>query len=100
MLAADEFEQATEFIAVSSPAYAAGFAQRVLEAVELVAAWPESGALVPELEDPSLREVFVKHYRVIYRVERDGITVVALVHGARNLAELWDPDQRDPRRLP
>ena len=43
------------------------------------------GRIVPEMRDASIRELFVFSYRVIYRVEGEVATVVAVVHGKRLL---------------
>jgi len=47
--------------------------------------FPESGRIVPEIDDPEIRERFVYSYRVIYRVETDRLLIVAVVHGRRLL---------------
>jgi plasmid stabilization system protein ParE len=48
-----------------------------------------SGRVVPELEQASVREVFVHRYRLVYRVEPERIAVLALVHGARDFHRAW-----------
>lgn len=40
---------------------------------------------MPEFDDESFRELFAYSYRIIYRVERDAVTVVAVIHGKRML---------------
>jgi plasmid stabilization system protein ParE len=40
---------------------------------------------VPELNDPSVRELFVKRYRLIYELRPDRIVILAFIHGARQL---------------
>ena len=37
------------------------------------------------MRDPAFREVFAFSYRVIYRVEEEVVTVIAVVHGKRLL---------------
>jgi hypothetical protein len=44
----------------------------------------ERGRVVPETNDPAIREVFVFRYRLMYRVEEMRVIVVAFVHGARD----------------
>ena len=43
---------------------------------------------MPEYRDSAIRELFVDSYRLIYRVFGDTVTIVAFVHGARDLAAL------------
>lgn len=94
-LAEQEFATAAEHIANESPAYAAAFVAEVFEAIEVLALWPESGAIVPEFDEPEIREIFVKQYRIIYRTEGADACIIAFVHGARDLARIWK--QRSPR---
>ena len=39
------------------------------------------GRMVPELGQADIREVFVDHYRIVYRVETDGITILTVFEG-------------------
>lgn len=48
--------------------------------------------MVPELDDPAIREVFVFQYRLMYRVEETRVVVVAFLHGARDFAD-WRTKQ-------
>ncbi|OWK39089.1 hypothetical protein FRUB_06171 [Fimbriiglobus ruber] len=45
------------------------------------------GAIVPEFEDESLRELLESPYRIVYRVYTDRVDVVAVVHGARQMPQ-------------
>ena len=47
----------------------------LLQAVERQADFPESGRIVPEFADPTIREVVRKPCRIVYRVDRSGRTV-------------------------
>ena len=46
---------------------------------------PPFGAEVAEYADPTLREIFVHPYRVLYRATDPDIYVLAVVHGSQNL---------------
>jgi len=59
-------------------------------AAERVADFPGSGRVVPEVAPSDVREILLGSYRVIYRVRRDLIEILAVFHGARLL---------DPSRL-
>lgn len=52
--------------------------------------FPEIGRMVPEVDDPSIRERFVYSYRVIYRVELHRVIILAIVHGKRLLGDFED----------
>ena len=46
---------------------------------------PFTGSIVEKYNDPAVREVFERPYRVIYRILADGIDILAVVHHARQL---------------
>ncbi len=41
--------------------------------------------MVPEYENPAIREIVVRRYRLIYRVGSDRVEVLRIIHGARQL---------------
>jgi toxin ParE1/3/4 len=83
--AADDLNHACEYLGLNSPAYAAWFGEQVLLKIESAAEQPFLGAMVPEYQMETLRERRLNSYRIIYRVHRDGIQVVAIIHGAQQL---------------
>lgn len=50
--------------------------------------FPQRGRLVPEYQDPKVGELFVGSYRLIYEHNDDTVTIIAFVHGARDLTAL------------
>jgi len=42
--------------------------------------------MIPELDDPNIRELIIYSYRLIYRVLSDEVEVLALVHARRDFA--------------
>ena len=59
----------------------------IIEHVEQLMAFPDSGRVVPEFETPWLREVQLPPYRIVYRREDAVITVVRVWRSER----LMDP---------
>ena len=49
----------------------------------------ERGRVVPEAHSSDIRELSVKSYRLIYWITPKIVTVIAFVHGARDLGALW-----------
>jgi toxin ParE1/3/4 len=76
------------YIAQDSEAYADRFAQRILDAVERLAAYPRMGRRVPEADEETIREVLFQKYRILYRVEASRVLILMVVHGGRDLAEM------------
>jgi plasmid stabilization system protein ParE len=79
------------YIAEESP----GAAEHVLEAIDSMAEslseLSERGRVVPEIGDPSIREVFVFRYRMLYQVGDDQVRVLGVIHGAMDFAARFRP---------
>lgn len=52
------------FIDQDSPHYAAVVVSRIIAATDRLASFPESGRAVPEFENPQVREVVLRPYRI------------------------------------
>jgi addiction module RelE/StbE family toxin len=74
-----------EFISRDSLMYAVGFVQRLISKAESLLEMPERGRVVPEYDDPAVREVIVDNYRLVYRIRGDVVGIVGVIHGARIL---------------
>lgn len=81
-------DEVIEYIATDSRANALRVLESALETARHLSTLAERGRVVPELNDPAVREVFVFRYRLMYRVEADRVEVRAFVHGARDFAAL------------
>lgn len=90
-----DLEQIADYIAKDSPAYAASFVGHIRERASSLDQLGWRSRAVPEVDDPNIRELLVGNYRLI--------VVLALIHGARDLATLWglgEPQKHelDPQR--
>ena len=79
-----DLEQVADYIAQDSLHYAATFVREVRDAARSLATFAERGRIVPELNDPAVRELLVGRYRLMYRVAPSTVQIVAFVHGARD----------------
>jgi plasmid stabilization system protein ParE len=61
-----------------SPAYAELIARQLVASVERLESFPESRRLVPERQDPAIREIALSPYRIVYRY-RAGVAEIATV---------------------
>ena len=87
--AAQDLEEAAAFIARDSQSYAAALVRETQEASQTLRMFAERGRMVPEIGASDVRELFVRNYRLIYRVTADRVFILAFVHGARDLTTLW-----------
>lgn len=62
--AAADLEAIADYIARDSSFYAASFVIEVREASRSLNEFSERGRIVPELSNPSIRELFIKDYRL------------------------------------
>jgi plasmid stabilization system protein ParE len=76
-----------------APSIAAVFAQRAFDITSRLVNFPESGRIVPEINNPSIREVILGKYRLVYRIRSGDVQILTVHHGARELnAEELDED--------
>lgn len=93
--ALEDLEAAAEYIQRDSPAYAASFVTRILHTARSLSEFPERGRRIPEIRDETIREVFIQSYRLIYRIERNSVSILALIHGRRDLSTVWSEKDRE-----
>jgi toxin ParE1/3/4 len=92
--AEEDLEAAASYIHRDSPAYAVSFVERALEAGRSLDEFAERGRMVPELSDSAIREIFVYSYRIVYRIEDNRISILALIHGRRDFQKAWSEKAR------
>jgi addiction module RelE/StbE family toxin len=80
-----DVEEIAHFIEKDSLFYAQAVVTKIVRSIAKLADFPLVGRIVPEFNQPDFRELFVYSYRVIYRVENETVTVVAIIHGKRLL---------------
>ena len=78
------------YISLDSPEGAVRFGQFLVSSTKRLAEFPEMGRVVPEFDDPSIREIIVRSYRVIYRLDRGDcrVDVARFWHGARGTPDV------------
>jgi addiction module RelE/StbE family toxin len=86
--AVEDIESIVEYISRDSEFYATSVVTKIIDLVETLDKFPLIGRVIPELNDESIRERFVYSYRVIYRVEKERILILAIVHGKRLLRSI------------
>jgi len=68
-------------IAQTQPAAARKIRDQLRDAVHGLGTHPHIGRVVPELENPMIRERVVQSYRIMYLVRNQEILIVTVVHG-------------------
>ena len=82
----NDLDSITDYIAFDSPRYAQEFSDRVLEKIEQLETFPESGRIVPEFNADKIRELILGKYRIVYRVYGPTkLVVLRIIHGSKLL---------------
>jgi addiction module RelE/StbE family toxin len=85
--ALNDLKKIKEYISRDSVHYANKFTDGAFDATERLAIFPKSGRVVPEYQNPNIREISHGSYRIIYEIVNDEVYIVAVVHGRRLLPE-------------
>ncbi|WP_437665171.1 type II toxin-antitoxin system RelE/ParE family toxin [Sorangium sp. So ce1182] len=80
-----DLEDICAYIARDNPKAAEAWIEKLISKAEKASAHARAGRVVPEIEDPDIREVFLKSYRIIYRVEPERVVVLTVLEGHRRL---------------
>lgn len=88
LTAAEDVRLLEEWIARDSSLNAVDFTDRLIGSVEKLADSPLPGRIVPEFNQDRLREFIFRGYRVVYSFEGSFVTVLRMVHGARDMRRM------------
>jgi addiction module RelE/StbE family toxin len=83
--AQDDLVEIALFIAEDNPAAARAWVKRLRERARQAAASPLAGRYVAERRREHIREVLLRTYRIIYRVQGNEVLVLAVLEGHRLL---------------
>jgi toxin ParE1/3/4 len=84
-LAVDRVSEIAGYIAQDNPVAAESWINTVFRKVEDLKAFPESGRIVPETDNKTIRELIYGNYRIIYRLEEKRLSVLTVRHGKQVL---------------
>ena len=85
-----DLQDIIRYISADSPDNAEKFGRFLIEKTKILSNFPELGRQVPEIGDSSVREIIVKSFRVVYRINKvkNTIEVSRFWHAARGIPEL------------
>jgi toxin ParE1/3/4 len=72
-----------DYIAADNPSAAERWVGRIIAKAEAAARLPLTGRIVPEKARVDVREVFLRNYRIVYRLRESGILVLTVFEGHR-----------------
>ena len=86
--AIEDIESISDYIARDSEFYARAVVTKILDVAKSVKDFPFIGRVVSEFGQKEIRERFVYSYRLIYKIEKQKILIVAAIHGKRLLENI------------
>jgi toxin ParE1/3/4 len=85
-----DLREIVTFIARDSPERAHTFGNLLVDKALSLAEQPERGRVVPEQDDPTVREIVYRSYRIIYEVVQQptAVFILRFWHGARGTPQI------------
>ena len=80
-------DEAVAYIAQDSLPAAQRLLESALDTAESLSLLSERGRIVPEMQQPNIRELLVGRYRLMYEVFDAKVEILAFIHGARDFAK-------------
>jgi len=77
-----DLDTISEYIEKDSEYYAKITIQKIFFAVKQLELFPQMGRMVPEKQDPVLREILYRNYRIVYKYRDDEIYVLTVFHSS------------------
>ena len=84
-LAVDRASEIVHYIARDKATAAEKWVETVFSKVEQLKISPEIGRIVPEVNNAQCRELIYGNYRIIYRIEKNQISILTIRHGKQIL---------------
>jgi toxin ParE1/3/4 len=88
--ARNDLRDIVRYISIDNPDEAIRFGRFLVSRTRLLAQSPELGRIVPEFEDALIREIIVRAYRVVYRVDhtQQFVEVIRFWRASRSVPEI------------
>jgi toxin ParE1/3/4 len=74
-----------DYISYDSKFYASRFIAKLILRVDQLMEFPESGRVVPEKNNPEIRELIEGSYRIFYRLQKNKIIILRIHNSAQKI---------------
>jgi addiction module RelE/StbE family toxin len=86
--AKDDLKNIADYISKDSAVYARRLVIKIRKRTEILKTQIRIGKIVPEIEDPDIRELIEGNYRIIYKIiSKNRIDILSVHHSARDLTK-------------
>ncbi|MCD6441211.1 MAG: type II toxin-antitoxin system RelE/ParE family toxin [Candidatus Marinimicrobia bacterium] len=86
-LSVERISEIAEYISIDNPKVSNNWVETLFGKVEQLKSFPQSGRIVPELGENTIRELIFGNYRIIYRIELRQISILTVRHIRQILPE-------------
>lgn len=94
--AVSDLEAFGDYIAADDETAAHRWVTRLIDLAERLVSTPELGRHVPELGREDVREVFLRQYRLVYRLDERQIVVLTIFEGHREFPGVLEDEDQSP----
>jgi toxin ParE1/3/4 len=86
--ALSDIEEIAAYIERDSKYYADIIVSEIFDHARILSDFPRFGRKIPERNNPEIREIQLSPYRIIYKLTKDRIVIITVVHSRRNVRKL------------
>lgn len=83
--AVDRVAEIAAFISQDSSTEAVKWARKIFNSVKRLENFPESGRSVPEINNPSVREIIHGNYRIVYQIIGEEVQILTVRNFKRKI---------------
>jgi addiction module RelE/StbE family toxin len=83
--ALEDLDDIAKYISKDSPKFATIFVNQIFETIRHLEQFPKLGRIVPEYNNPDIREIIYKNYRIIYLLKIEQLEIISVIHGSQKL---------------
>jgi len=81
-----DLQKIQSFIAQDSVHISTNFIADLIHATDILLTSPRVGRIVPEIANESIRELIFRNYRIVYKNDRDTISILTVFEGHKLLS--------------
>ncbi len=89
----DDLGETFNYISKDSLFYAKAFIKEIKKTARTLSLFPERGRTVPQLNNDSIKEIFIRNYRLVYKITTKNIYILGFIHEAKDLSLVWDRER-------
>jgi toxin ParE1/3/4 len=89
--ASQDLDEITDYLEAERPGTSANLIDTIREKCRLLVQFPEMGRLRDEIA-PNVRSILAGSYLIFYRPTQDALQIVRILHGARDIKNIWNED--------